>query len=74
MGADTKLCRQAAFPGFALSAALRQLQACEASELTAAIATGTGVGMGFHCRCCICVAHGQAWRTSFPQTPKVCAA
>lgn len=42
MGADTRLCREPAFPGFALSAALRQLQAAEASELTAAIATGTG--------------------------------
>lgn len=42
MGADTRLCREPAFPSFALSAALRQLQAAEASELTAAIATGTG--------------------------------
>lgn len=42
MAADVKLCRDPAFATFALTAALRQLQACEASELGAAIATGTG--------------------------------
>lgn len=38
----TKLCRDTAFITFALTAALRRLQACESSELTSAIATGTG--------------------------------
>lgn len=42
MPAAMKLCRDAGFVHFALTATLRRLQEWEASELTAAIATGTG--------------------------------
>ncbi|KAL4443971.1 hypothetical protein ABPG75_011708 [Micractinium tetrahymenae] len=41
MASDKKLCREPAFVTSALSAAQRALAACEASDLTAAIATGT---------------------------------
>ncbi|KAL4855268.1 Fanconi anemia group I protein [Chlorella vulgaris] len=41
MPAAMKLCRDAGFVNFALTATLRRLQEWEASELTAAIATGT---------------------------------
>lgn len=44
---ECTLCRDPAFITFVLTAAHRQLAACEASELTAAIATGTG---GLHGR------------------------
>jgi len=39
---ELKLCRDQGFVAFVLTAAQRQLAACEASDLTAAIATGTG--------------------------------
>lgn len=42
MAADKKLCREPAFVVSVLTAAQRALAACEASDLTAAIATGTG--------------------------------
>ena len=42
MAADVSLSRDDAFQAFAQGATLRHLQACQASELLAAIATGTG--------------------------------
>ncbi len=42
MAASLKLSREPGFATAALTAALRRLQACEASELTAAIVAGTG--------------------------------
>jgi hypothetical protein len=42
MAADVSLSRDKAFQAFALGATLRHLQACQASELLAAIVTGTG--------------------------------
>lgn len=42
MAPDMKLCREPAFITSVLTGAQRALAACEASDLTAAIATGTG--------------------------------